>query len=223
MEVIDGKVVALSPDGLTVFVPYQNTERALVRQYDVVRVGLVDGRTISPDQRKKSHALLGEIADWQGDLPEYVKRLMKVEFMASRMQAIEKKIFSHADTDVTTAKEFITFLVDFIIEHDIPTRVPLQELCEDIPKYVYACALHRKCAVCGKLKADLHHCDKVGMGNNRTEICHIGRRAITLCREHHQETEQTGDVAFFEKYHLSPIVLDEVLVKKLKLKGKKES
>lgn len=35
----------------------------------------------------------------------------------------------------------------------------------------------RKCAVCGR-RAELHHVDRVGMGRDRREICHIGMQAL---------------------------------------------
>ena len=220
MDIANGKVIRLDETGMTIHVPYINYNRACLRRYDTVVVGLPDGRTISPDQRRKAHALIGEIAEWVGDLPEFVKRQMKFEYVASRMQALEKKLFSLSDCDVTTAREFISYLIDFMVAHDVPSRTPLAELCEDVRQYVYACALHRKCAVCGKTKADLHHVDKIGMGNDRTKIDHVGRRAITLCREHHDEIDRIGYTEFAGKYHLEPITLTEELVKKLKLRGK---
>lgn len=71
------------------------------------------------------------------------KRLMKAEFVVKRMQSLNKEIFSLSNCDMTTAKEFITYLIDFIIEYDIPTKQPLSKLCEDINKYIYMCLLHK--------------------------------------------------------------------------------
>ena len=207
MEIVSGNVVDISPDGYIIArAALPNIDRALIRHYDKIQIGLPDGRTISPEQRRKAYALMREIAEWMGDLPEYVKRLMKMEFMVTRMQALEKHIFSLSDCDMTTAREFITYLIDFIIEHDVPTQTPLIELCEDISKYVYACLMHKKCAVCGR-RAELHHCDKskVGMGNNRNKINHIGRDALPLCRIHHTEIHNNGQNDFLKKYHLFPI------------------
>lgn len=221
MEVISGKIIQLDERGMLIAADYANIDRAELRQYSVVEIGLPDGRRVTPEQRRKAHALIAEIADWMGDVPEYVKKLMKLEFIASRMSALEKALFSLSDCDVTTAREFISYLITFVVYYEIPTRVPLYELCEDIEHYVYVCAERRICAVCGKPKADLHHVDKVGMGNDRTQVDHVGRRAITLCRAHHAEVESIGDSAFFEKYHLEPIVLTAELVKKLKLRGKR--
>ena len=73
MEIATGKITGVTAEGLTVFVPYTNTERYVRRAYDQVQVGLPDGRTISPEQRRKAYALLREIADWSGDYLESVK------------------------------------------------------------------------------------------------------------------------------------------------------
>ena len=208
MEIVSGNVVDISPDGYIIArAALPNIDRALIRHYDKIQIGLPDGRTISPEQRRKAYALMREIAEWMGDLPEYVKRLMKMEFMVTRMQALEKHIFSLSDCDMTTAREFITYLIDFIIEHDVPTQTPLIELCEDITRYVYACLMHKKCAVCGANHVDLHHTQAVGAGRNRDEIFQIGMPVLPLCREHHMESHNIGQKSFMEKYHLQPIGL----------------
>ena len=208
MEIIKGNIHSINEDGtITILATYENIEKFCHRQYEEVAIGLIDGRTISPDQRRKAYALMREIAEWMGDLPEYVKRLMKMEFMVTRMQTLEKQIFSLSDCDMTTAREFITYLIDFIIEHDVPTQTPLIELCEDISKYVYACLMHKKCAVCGANHVDLHHTQAVGAGRNRDEIFQIGMPVLPLCREHHMESHNIGQKSFMDKYHLKPIGL----------------
>lgn len=223
-EHIKGYIVDLDDTGtlhITAKVP--SMERTLKREYEEVEVILQDGRKISPAQRRKCYALLGEIAEYSegirnSDTVESAKKLMKIEFKVRRMESLERKIFSLSDCDCTLAKEFISFLIDFIIEEDIPTNISLIENCENIGRYVYQCAAHRKCAVCGR-EADIHHMEgsRIGIGNDREEVHHLGREILPLCREHHQEAHQS-EVDFLSKYHLQPITLDEALCKKLKLK-----
>lgn len=208
MEIIRGRIEDYGADGsvyIRAIIP--DIGRACLRKYDEVQVGLPDGRRITPEQRRKAYALMNEIAEWMGDVPEYVKRLMKIEFMVRRMQAIKKDLFSLSDCDVTTAKEFITYLIDFIIEHDVPTQTPLIELCEDINRYIYACLMHKKCVVCGKAHADLHHVQAIGAGVNRDTVYQIGIPVLPLCREHHMESHNIGQKSFLDKYHLQPIGL----------------
>lgn len=218
MEILDGKITKIGPEGITVLIPSYNLDRACLRQYDAVQVGLPDGRTISPEQRRKAYALMGEIADWSGNLPTYVKRLMKMKFVVEQLQALEKDLFSLSNCDVTTAREFITYLIDFMIEHDVPSKTPLQELCEDITRYVYACLMHKKCIISGK-KAELHHAeDRVGMGRNRKKIIHEGMRVMPLSREYHMECHTMSQEEFNNKYHIVSVVASKEICKKWGLK-----
>ena len=45
------------------------------------RVVFDDGRTISALQRKKAYAIIRDIADYTGDIPEYIKELLKYAFI----------------------------------------------------------------------------------------------------------------------------------------------
>lgn len=226
-ERVTGTVRDIKEDGTAVIhAALPDPLRALTRDYKDVEIILPDGRRISPEQRRKVYALIGEVAEYVDGIRsagtiESAKRTLKMEFMLSRMEGMERRLFSLANCDVTTAREFINFLVEFIIENDIPTRVPLIENCEDIERYVYACLVCKKCAVCGK-HADLHHCDGgiVGMGGNREKVNHIGRSALPLCREHHTEIHSIGQEDFLRRYFLEPVRIDERIAKVYGLRRK---
>ena len=219
-----GLIVDLLKDGTAVIkAKIPNIEQALRRGFLKVEIILWDGRRISPEQRRKCYALLGEIAEYTdgirtAEAVDEQKRLLKMEFMLKRMEATERRMFSLSDCDMSTAREFITYLIDFIIANDIPTRVPLIDNCDDIAAYMYACTMHRKCAVCGKA-ADIHHCEgsRIGSGNDREKVHHLGREVLPLCRVHHTECHG-GEAEFISKYHLEPVKLDEQLCRKLKLR-----
>jgi len=221
-EIVQGKIATMDEDGgVIIRAALPSLDRAILRRYDKVLVEFADGRRISPEQRRKAYALMGEIAEWIGDVPEYVKKLMKIEFMASRMQTIGEKIFSLSDTDVTTARLFISFLIDFMLDHQVPSRVPLYELCEDIQKYVYACLMHKTCAVCGK-RADVHHLSgsRAGHGGLKwREKDQTGAKVLPLCRVHH-ELCHNGEAEFLERYHLEGIEMDAAIKKVYKAKMK---
>lgn len=217
---LDGEIIDADARFLTVRVPY-NPE--YVRQdMKKATVFLHDGRTHSRDQHGKVFALIGEIAMWAGykaSETSEANAVMKRDFLLKRfdeLSAAAIKSFSMSDGDVTTVSLYITHLIDFILENNIPTKRPLTEMCEDIQAAVYSAMMHKRCIVCGK-KADLHHVDRVGMGGNRKEICHIGMRALPLCREHHNEAHQHGDAALMDKYHLETVVIDERIAKKYRL------
>lgn len=219
MEIISGKIVDYNERGeMVIHARYEDARTFAARKYENVRILLEDGRGITAEQRKKIYAMIGEIADWAGDLPELQKQVMKVDFKLKHMEYSAQEI-SLSSCSVTLASDFISYLVDFILANEIPTKVNLIELCEDIRKYVYACARHKKCAVCGK-RAELHHIDRVGMGRDRKDVCHKGMEAVSLCHIHHDEAHTLGDKAFLEKYHLNGgVKLDEELCKVYKLKG----
>ncbi len=218
MEVIDGKITGYNERGeMLITARYDNTAAFTRCGFRECRIALKDSRRITNEQRRKAYALLNEIADYMGEMSDWVKNLFKLKFEHELQRELADSIFSLSDCDVTTAREFITYLIDFILAHDIPTKVPLSELCDDIRKYVYSCLKHKKCAVCGR-KAELHHVDAVGMGNNRNEIVHDGMRVLPLCREHHSEAHGRTKPDFLSKYHLETVRLDKELCKKWKLK-----
>lgn len=218
MEIIDGKITDYDKSGkLTVTAMYDNADKFIKCGYSECRVLLKDSREISHEQRKKAYALLNEIAEFMGEMPDYVKKLFKLKFIYEEQKGLADALFSLSGCSVTEASDFITYLVDFILAHDIPTRIPLVELCDDVRKYVYACLMHKKCVVCGR-RGELHHVDAVGMGNDRNEIHNLNREALCLCREHHAECHTTGLESFKDKYHLVTIKLDKKLCKVYKIK-----
>jgi len=173
-----------------------------------VELRLIDPREHSKDQHGKVFALCSEISEWCGhqhnDLinwawasPESVRYTLTDLFCAQ--EGLQR--FSMANVDMETCREFITYLVDFCLSHDVPTSQPLGKLAEDADEYIYACMLHRKCSLCGR-PADIHHIDAIGMGVDRNKTQHIGRRAIALCRVHHDECHNSGIKTFFDLHHL---------------------
>lgn len=216
MEILDGIVADYRNGVITAKANYDNTERFCRISPGECMIVLKDSRTITAEQRKKTYALLGEISDYMGEMPEYTKRLFKLKFIHEQMKDMADDVFSLGSCDVTLARDFITYLIDFIIAHEIPTRVPLAELCEDIQKFVYSCAMKKVCCVCGK-KAELHHVDVIGSRYDRDKPIHEGLRTLPLCREHHTEAHNMTEQVFLKKYHLEPIVITKELCKKWRL------
>lgn len=201
----DGEILQLKPLG------YIDRE-LLQKQVDIIEIRLVDGREISAEQRRKIFATVRDIAAWSGHEPEYIRQFTEFDF---RLQnGLEP--FSLSDCDKSTAREFISYLVEFCFNHGVPTRDTLLNRTDDIGKYLYYCLEHRRCAVCNE-KADIHHVTAVGMGRDREQIIHAGMEAIALCRKHHQEAHIKGQ-AFFNEYHIYGIKLDKYLCDILNLK-----
>lgn len=178
------------------------------RLSDVVTVIWHDSAKISPEQRRKAYALMGEIAAWSGMTPEQVKAIEKARYWKQYTKELNDELFSLSDCTMTEARGYINHLVDLILEFEIPTRQPLYENSDDIDHYVYACLMHKKCAVCGQ-KAELHHVDAIGMGYDRREKPQLGNAVLPLCREHHTHIHTKGNAAFMALYHLNAVPLDD--------------
>ena len=218
--VLLGEVVEKRDDGITVFVPFRHNKKRPEGYQPTVGVELVDERHISADQRKKAYVLISYIAAWWGYTPlECMKEMLKLMFLGEAETL--RRTFSLSDCDMTTARLFITYLIDFCLLHGVDVGEPLYQLSEDIPRYVWACLMNKRCAVCGR-KAELHHCNGsvVGMGRNRKEICHIGMQALPLCREHHTEIHRIGQGDFLKRYILEPVRIDERIAKVYRLNTK---
>lgn len=112
------------------------------------------------------------------------------------------------DCSVGTARDFITFLMDFVLKEGIQLSDSGIERADDVGKYLYACIKHRKCAVCGK-DGEIHHVDTIGMGNDRRRVDDSGYRKICLCRTHHTIAHQRGMPSFEKMYHVYGIIVDD--------------
>jgi hypothetical protein len=219
--IIAGRIRDYDPDQrvLRIDAPFENVADFARKKYEEVEVHLHDGRNISPRQRAKAWAIVADICRWSGygirDEAEDVNETLKAYFCAER--GIDP--FSLANTDMTTARGYINYLIDFVLAYDVPCLDRLLNRTDDIDATLYAHLYHSKCVICGK-KAVVHHCDTVGMGRDREEIVHVGMRAMALCsgeKGHHGEVHRIGQKTFEEKYHVYGIALDEILVKRLSL------
>jgi hypothetical protein len=209
------KIVAYDGCELTV-IPQTAIERELMQKnVDDIEIRLNDGRTISAIQRRKIYAIIRDISNWSGHEVMELKDIMKVRYIVDSESAYLAEGFSLSDTDMTTARQFIDYLIRFCFQWDVPTKKPLIDQAEEIGKYLYYCIEFRKCAICNA-PADIHHVDRVGMGRDREHICHVGMLAIALCRKHHDMAHR-DERNLFADNHIQGIRLDEYLVKKLKL------
>lgn len=210
---IKGKLVELYDDGRAVIEAVVPIHRVIHRNVKEVYIDLVDSRPLSDRQRKMCYALIRAVSDWSGSSSEEVKTAFKLDFWAERVDVLADKIFSLSNAPMSLVAEFQRFLVGFIISNDVPVKRPLREYVDDVRNYTYLCLIHKKCAVCGR-RADLHHIDAIGMGNDRTEVTHLGREVMSLCREHHVEIHSIGKSEFMEKYHLEGgIEADKTILK----------
>lgn len=192
------------------------------REYKSCLVQMVDSRPLSDKQRRACYALIGAISDETGMGKDPAKEWLKIKFLLEDLEATADQLFSLSNAPMSLVCAFQRFLVRFILDWDIPTKFSLLDMVDDVPDYIYACLISKKCCITGR-HAELHHVDRVGMGRDRTDILHEGLEALPLSREKHQEAHSMSDQEFFEKYHLpGGIVLDKTLCRIWKLKARKK-
>ncbi len=241
---IKGYIQSNDNGTLTIVAPFTDPYVLDKQQITECEIRLDDGRTISAVQRRKIFALVRDITDWVSQIKgskvncygyqisrEELETLRRMQLLylidyadteAVRYQLTQHycsivniDLFSLSDVDMSTARDFIDWLVELCVVHGIPCIDTLLNRCEDIGRYLYACVANRRCAVCGA-RADIHHVDSVGSGVDRRKTHHLGKRVQPLCRKHHSEVESTGQETFDRKYCMDSIRLDERLCEILK-------
>ncbi len=207
-EIIDGK-------GFTIFVPLAETYLLDKREITNFGVEFLDNRSASETQKNSVHMIISDISRWSGHWENELRQFLKDRFCYIN----EIEPFSMRYVDMTTCREFITFLIDFCLHHGVTMRHRLGDLTEDTKAYVYKCLEYRKCAVCGDANADIHHCEgsRIGMGRDRTQIIQIGLKCVPLCRVHHNECHN-GELTFLTRERLEGVTLDKYLCKSLGLR-----
>jgi len=222
-------------DGQLLLEPDCDLAREIARKnIQEVELYLPDGRRLSPKQRKKICAICDDVARYQSDAPYYVRPLLTAMFCEDvdsdlfTLSRKPKKVelpdgskITLEPCDMTAARLFIDWLIQFCFYWRVPTSDSLLCMCDDIERYLYHCLAYRKCAICNK-PAETHHVDRVGMGRDREMVVHVGLLAIALCREHHDEAH-AREKALFAENHIHGIELDQYLCDRLKLNTKERS
>ncbi|EGQ0536755.1 putative HNHc nuclease [Listeria monocytogenes] len=182
-----------------------------------------EGRTLR--QNKMIHALISDIVkhtynDFEATKPrsfsndcQVVKETLKVAY------AVEANLpddFSTAKLSKIQARNFISSIIEFCFQFDIPLSSPGLQMTDDINRYLFLCIKYRKCAVTGR-RGEIHHVDSVGAGRDRRNYDHSKSRLICLSREMHTEAHQLGWLTFKSKYHVDGIILSPEAVKELNI------
>lgn len=215
MEQAVGTVHDIDDKYITFKVPIEqvNFDNFVKRNYQKATVLFHDARGISPEQRNKAWALISDIAEWQHGFKNSLALDdtncdMKREFIARTQSNILTPDFSLSDCDMTLAREYVSFLIEFVLAWEVPTKKPLIQNCDDIEHYMLACLMNKKCAICNK-PGELHHFDAIGAGRNRDSILQLGMRVLSLCREHHTIGHTKARNWLTKEMHLVPLALTE--------------
>ncbi|CUW12400.1 hypothetical protein KSL4_0830 [Leuconostoc inhae] len=217
-----GRVIGYDGENLTVNVGQIDIDWNKLLRYnkgDAPKVELVfdDQQRRSLLQNKHIHAIIGDIAAWQGEDPEEVKMWFKWAFA----KAFELDDIKTSKMSMEQASAFISLLITFAVKHRIPLMqyTPLEVLGPDnIAAFEYQSLMNKTCVICGKYPSDLHHLDTVGQGVDRRKTDHLKHRAVQLCREHHNQAHNLGIETFLKRYHLVGIKIDQQIARVHKLK-----
>lgn len=215
---LDGEITAISGATITVSITGgRGVDTLRVAQLAAgkrpsVSIDVEDGRSISPEQRRKLWALLSDYADFTGYNPIEMEAWVKAYYMAET----GSDYFSLSDCSMSKAAEFLTYVINFGFERGIPWQTKhLDSIPSDYP-LMMQCLKHRMCVICGK-HADIDHEPPIGNGRNRNEIDNRIYKFFPLCRVHHTIRHDLGIDAFIDHYHIKPVKLDEQTLISLRL------
>jgi len=189
-------------------------DRLLLNRFSSQKNGLQamlvfnDGRKISGKQRKMAYILLNLICKHHG-YDKFAAQELRETLKIDYIKKSNSKWFSLSDCNMTEANNYIKYLIYFSVETGIELPVTLVK-DEHTSAFIYACLMNRKCVISGEPNADIHHCSgKVGAGRNRRKVDNRNSEFLPLSRKYHQEAHTIGDNAFFEKYKLYGMKLNE--------------
>ena len=193
-----------------------NVLSKLNKDHDVELV-LRDKRLIRADQRKKIYATIRDISIATGNSEEFLKDYFKVKYCFMKGE----QYFSLSNCSVTTAREFLNYIMEYVIAEGVPLQALGLDRTDDIDYYLYCCLKYRKCAITGSSNADIHHVEgsRVGMGRNRQQLNHSNLELIALSREWHNRVHQQGEYKIFQDYKIYGIKLDVATLKELGIKA----
>ncbi len=239
---LSGQLHEITNDGFYIFVPSDDPDDLIRREITEFEVRVDDGRTITKKQRNAIFALVGDITEYISAPTANARKRAEKEILRqlellyvidkTNSEAVRRQLtlnfcrlsdcdlFSLSDVDMTTANEFITWLIELCIVQGIPCSEEMVKRAEDISRYLYACLINKTCCICGSRRSVLHHADRVGMGRNREKIVHLGMKVMSLCASCHAEAHSMGQRAFDEKYKVYGIEADEKICRARGLKFK---
>ena len=174
---------------------------------NLVEVKLIDNEPKSAKQNALAHALIKDIAKHQ-ELPLHkAKQMMKDLYKEGH--GIE---FSHAEASMTEMNRWIVFLIEHVLSEGIPLPKRYDYLLE-YEKFFYFCCKYRRCCVCGKPHAQIHHVKAVGK-RKRNKVDHRLFPFASLCWVHHNIAHAIGELQLLNDFLVTPVFLDkEALIK----------
>ena len=186
----------------------------------LIEIQVRDDREISAKQRRFIYAMFNDIAKWSGDAPEYIKQWFKLAYEYWR----ELDTISLRDVEKSVAAGLITFMLDFVADHNVPLSFrPLDALePEDIAHWEYRALIEGFDVLDGSRPVELAHGEHaVGMGRDRNKISNVDNTVFSLSHIHHMELHKIGLNAFKSKYHVNGVHVTDEIIQQLESRGRR--
>ena len=121
IDIVRGKIVDVDEHGvMTIKAKYDDWRTMLRRDYKECNIQMIDSRPLSDRQRKTCYKLLREISNFTGMGIDPTKEYLKLKFLAEDLQVTADHIFSLSSAPMSLVCAFQRFLVNFILDWDIP-------------------------------------------------------------------------------------------------------
>lgn len=235
-EGIQSEIIAYDGDTVTLKlydrIDVKRAKRLSINGRYLTLLDLYEKDTITDEQRRHYFALTGDFAKYTGYPQQEADSFFKGSFMEVH-ELDEWPSLSRGAMKKDVAGELLSFVIEFMIQNDIPFRKQQFYLTTDVQKMLYAMTMKRLCWVCGRPGSSLHHAvNLVGMGNDRTKHDHLKSKFMVLCEygvniekedeaaSHHKEVHQLGLTEFCSRHHFKPIKLNKDDLKELGIQGK---
>lgn len=186
----------------------------------LIEIQVRDDREISAKQRRFIYAMFNDISKWSGDAPEFVKQWFKLSY--EYWQELDE--FSLRDVEKSVAAGLITFMLDFVADHNVPLSfMPLDALePEEIAHWEYRALMEGFDVIDGSRPVELAHGEHaVGMGRDRNKISNVDNTVFSLSHIHHMELHKIGLTAFKSKYHVNGVHVTDEIIQQLESGGRR--
>lgn len=170
----------------------------------------------SEQQRKLYWTLVNALAEETGELNTDIHNLLRQTTMD--VFGYEYLSFKSTKSDMEKCRNWIEITIQFAWRNGFYENPKIAEILtqQGGDDFMYFCIMNR--LSCLTLQpGEIHHITTVGMGMDRTKICHVGMYVLPLTREQHEEAHRLGTKSFLEKYALQPMKLNETMVRHLNL------
>lgn len=166
-------------------------------------IKLDDGRLITAKQKKRIYLTIKDIADYLGYYESEMEQILVNNFNVSQNEELD--LIPKAS--ISVARKFIAYLLEFVLKFDIQLSDYALNRIENLDTLVYLCLKYKRCTICGTSNAvDIHHWDRIQMGNNRNIIDDSNHKKIALCRKCHTIAHNLGNIEFEKRYKVHGII-----------------